>query len=220
MDAAPNGAMPAPPKPAIHDPAPAAKISTPRDAPTGDPPQPGANLTEMPNDQKPRPTTEEILRSMKEEAAAEEAALKAQRQLEETEMRRQRLEERVKFRTELRQILDEYRNKAGVEIDKLCLKYGNDPDAERYAQARLSWTTSRKTQEGKVRFVRWYYDLPEPAILNLISDDMHNHLGGRNGPRDSNELRVRAAKLLLTYPLPQIPAAARSSKTIERGANP
>ena len=39
--------------------------------------------------------------------------------------------------------------------------------------------------------------VPEPGILDFLANDLHRYINSRNGPRDSNEVRVNAAKQLL-----------------------
>ncbi len=45
-------------------------------------------------------------------------------------------------------------------------------------------------------------DLPETVILDFLSDDFHAQVRTRNGPRNENEVRIRAAHRLLQLELP------------------
>ena len=41
-------------------------------------------------------------------------------------------------------------------------------------------------------------DIPEADILNFISDSLYGRMHSRGGPKDMNEVRMRAAKILLS----------------------
>ncbi len=112
-----------------------------------------------------------------------------------------RLEERLKFRQELREVLALHGTGAHAEIDKLTHRYGYDIDAERVAWADKNWRFGQKSQKEKVRLLR-KRDLPEAVILDFLSNDLHRMVKARNGPRNEDEVRVRAAWLLLSYELP------------------
>jgi len=59
----------------------------------------------------------------------------------------------------------------------------------------------------KVRLTR-VIDLPEAAILTFLSDEIDRQLGTRDGPRNRNEVRIRAAKKLMEFELPATVAPA------------
>jgi hypothetical protein len=111
------------------------------------------------------------------------------------------LGERVKFRQALKDALSLNIIQAGTEIDGLCRRDGQDRDPERFAQARKAWFSTRVSSQAKVRLIR-SLGLPESVILDFISADLDRLIGSRSGPRDLNDVRVRAAKILLTHELP------------------
>jgi hypothetical protein len=163
----------------------------------------------------PLPTKEESLREIEEEAARKQAEIMARDENREKEQHARRYEERVKFRDELREILRIEGKFAGPEIDKLAKRYGYDTDAQKFARAARIWEVSRATTLAKVRLIR-SLELPESVILNFLSDDLHIRRGSRNGPRDENEVRVRAAQMLLGFELSEadsaVPAPAVSPR--------
>jgi len=110
-------------------------------------------------------------------------------------------EERVKFREALKDALSLNISQAGPEIDRLSRRDGQDRDPEKFARARKAWFFTRKSSQAKVRLIR-SLGLPESVILDFISAELHPLMGSRSGPRDLNDVRVRAAKLLLTHELP------------------
>jgi len=176
-------------RPSAGEPAPVA-------APAGPGPSPAAGS----HDEVPLPSKEETLRAIAEEAATKQAELRVQHQAKQAEFRRLRYEERQKFRDELRDVLGSGR-RAGPAIDQLCLRYGYESDPETFARASRAWAASARSWDAKIRVVR-SLELPEPMILNFLSDDLHGRLRARNGPRDRNEVRVRAAQMLLNCELP------------------
>jgi hypothetical protein len=70
--------------------------------------------------------------------------------------------------------------------------------------ARMSGRTPR---EVKVRLLR-EMGVPEPAVLDFLANEIHRFVNSRNGPRDANEVRVSAARLLLSYKLPKNPGGS------------
>jgi hypothetical protein len=149
---------------------------------------------------QPLPSKEESLLQIAEEARRKQAELAARDENRELESRARRLEERMKFREELRAILRVHGNQAGPEIDKLAQRYGYDIDTDRYEQGIKIWRSARSPL-SKVRLIR-SLELPESVILNFLSDDLHMLVRSRSGPRNENEVRVRAAQKLLSYELP------------------
>jgi hypothetical protein len=150
---------------------------------------------------KPLPTKEESLRQIQEEAAMREAELLAHDVDNSTDLKTQRRDEQMRFREELRDVLRTQGFEAGPEIDSLAKRYGYDLPREKYAKAHQVWRYSRTSQKEKVRQIR-LLELPETVILDFLSDDIHPKVKSRNGPRNSSEVRVLAAKQLLKYPLP------------------
>jgi hypothetical protein len=51
-------------------------------------------------------------------------------------------------------------------------------------------------------------DLPEAAILNFLSDEFDKQIGTREGPRNRNGVRIRAAEMLMKFELPATGAPA------------
>jgi hypothetical protein len=163
--------------------------------------------------QAPLPTREESEQQIREEAARREAEIAAQNEGKSVEMRAQRLEEQVKFRNELGELIRSQGNRAGPDIEALSKRYGYEAAPEKMFIANRAWRTSRKSQADKVRLVR-SLELPEPVVLGFLFDDIYR-TKGRNGPRNDGEVHVLAAKQLLRYPLPGTgasrPPAARAS---------
>ncbi len=149
----------------------------------------------------PLPSKEETLRMIEEEAAQKKDEIRRQVSDQAVEIRRLRYEERLRFHRELREALDSLGRQAGPAIDQLCVRYGYETDSRRVARGIQYWFASTQPFVHRARWIRDKLDLPETAILNFISDGLHARLHTPGGPRDSNELRVRAAKILLTCSL-------------------
>ncbi len=133
----------------------------------------------------------------------------------EAELQTARYQERVKFREELRTILQEHGKEAGPEIDQLVKRNNFDGDPDRTNQATRIWQQSRYSQAAKVKLIR-ALDMPESIILNFISDDIYLHLSGtRNGPRTSGQIRIRAAQQLLRLELPPEDAMPQSRQPVD-----
>ena len=88
--------------------------------------------------------------------------------------------------------------RAGPEIDKLAKRSTFDVDPLKYEQAVKTWRYKSGSLLAKVRLIR-SLDLPETVILDFLSDDQHALLRSRKGPRNENEVRVRAALQLLNF---------------------
>jgi hypothetical protein len=157
---------------------------------------------------EPLPTREESLRAIAEEAARKQTEIADSRLDRKAEVEALRAEDRVKFRNELREVLRVHGNKAGDEIDRLARRYGYEASSTAYDKALQIWKFGRMSQQAKVRLIR-SLDLPESVILDFLSDNQHGRVRTRAGPRNENEVRVRAARQLLAYELPSQPAAAR-----------
>ena len=84
--------------------------------------------------------------------------------------------------------------------------------------ASKTWFFSRMSRQAKVRLIR-SLDLPESVLLDFLSVELQRLIGARNGPRDRNDVRVRAAKLLLSYELPA-PDSAPAPRRILASAMP
>ncbi|MGP0066866.1 MAG: hypothetical protein ACLQGP_25155 [Isosphaeraceae bacterium] len=163
-------------------------------AATGGPP--GTPVAVQP--EPPLPSKEETLRMIEEEAAQKKDEIRRQVSDQAVEIRRLRDEERLRFHRELREALDSFGRQAGPAIDQLCVRYGYESDSRRVSQGTQFWFASTKPFAYRARWIREKLDLPETAILNFISDGLYARLHTPGGPRDRNELRVRAAHILLT----------------------
>jgi hypothetical protein len=150
---------------------------------------------------EPLPTKEESLRQIEEEAAKKQAEIDGLEANKLAEFRSMRQSERLKFREELREVLQSSGNTAGPEIDKLAKRYGYDAERVKLIRARNTWKFGGMPTRAKVRFTR-SLDLPETAVLNFLIEEITLKIGSRDGPRDGNEVRIRAAKMLLTFELP------------------
>jgi hypothetical protein len=162
---------------------------------------------------EPLPTKEESLRQIEEEAAKKQAEIDGLEASKLAEFRSMRQSERLKFRDELREVLQSYGNGAGPEIDKLAKRYGYDTDRVRFVRARNAWKFTQMSMQAKVRFTR-SLDLPETTVLNFLSDELIRKIGAREGPRDQNEARIRAAKMLLNFELPATDATASPVQSV------
>jgi hypothetical protein len=150
---------------------------------------------------EPLPTKEESLRQIEEEAEKKQAEIDGLEANKQAEFRSMRQSERLKFRDELRQVLQSFGNSAGPEIDKLAKRYGYDMERVKLTRALNTWKFAGKSTQAKVRFTR-SLDLPETAILHFLIAELTMKIGSREGPRDQNEVRIRAAKMLLSFELP------------------
>jgi hypothetical protein len=157
--------------------------------------------------EEPLPSREELDQQIAEEAARKERDMAEERAVRVAGIRALRYEDRVKFHKELGEILETYGKLAGPEIDKLAKRSAHDYDMAVYSKAQSIWRHGKMTPQAKVSAIR-SLDIPEPAILNFISDNLYARLRAPGGPRDNNELRLRAAQLLLSYELPAAPPSS------------
>jgi len=197
-------ADPLDPKPASAPPsAPDAGASSPDEPPIPDPDPPGTPEPDSVN--PPLPEKGELMEEIAREAAQKKSQLK---QLRDVKVRagaevfaesvRRVEEERVTFRRELAAIVKVGGKTAGEEIDNLCQRYGRHYDSVLRARVAyvLTHSSGRISKEARVRQLRGY-GVPESGILDYLANALHHYINSRNGPRDSNEVRVRAAKQLL-----------------------
>ena len=170
-------------------------------------------------DPQPRlPTKEESERQFREEAAQNAVQIREQYERKTAELQSARYQERVKFHEELRTIVQQPTSDAAVEINQLVKRYSFDGDPARRMEAERIWHFSRSInqQAAKVRMVR-QLDLPESVILDFLSDDFHAQVRTRNGPRNENEVRVRAAQRLLSIGLPPADAMPAPRQPMSAG---
>ena len=71
----------------------------------------------------------------------------------------------------------------------------------------------------KVEMMR-YLGLPEPKILDYVAHRYHPTIHARGGPRDENEVRVRAARALLAMPLASAPGTPSMAWVFRPGSQP
>ncbi len=165
---------------------------------------------------EPLPTAEETHRQLAEESA-KIGAERAEEQLALSDrMRVRRYEDRVRFHNELRQILATDLKNAGTEIDDLVRRDRGDFDQKTLAKARGIWRNGRLKLPVRVSQIR-LLDIPESDILNFMSDNLYARMRAPGGPRDGNEVRVRAARLLLSCELSGATAGAAAG---QEPANP
>jgi hypothetical protein len=176
---------------------------------SADPEASPAAASALPSEQKPTPTREEMLQSLKAEAAEKKAELKQLRNLKDhardtiaAEAMERTEDERLVFRRELSVLLKTGGKKTGAQIDELCDKFGRNYDPELRARLTqvLARSAGRMGRDAKVRLLR-LYGVPEAGILDFLANDLHRYINTRNGPRDPNEVRVNAAKQLLSIKL-------------------
>jgi hypothetical protein len=150
---------------------------------------------------EPLPNAEQFLNQTTEEAAKKEHELVELERANAQRARQAANEERVKFHEELGQILAVHGKKAGEEIDELVRRSHKLADPRTFNRAKNVWRQLRLSQQAKVSQIR-ALDISEPAILDFISNNLYVRMRSPGGPRDDNEVRVRAAQILLSYKLP------------------
>ena len=153
----------------------------------------------------PLPTKEEERRQVEEEAGRRAAEVVAQHENRNADLQSRWLEEQLKFRQELDEIVKSKGSQAGQDIASLDKRYAYQGDPILYKYAYQKWRNSRSTEKAKVDYVR-SLQLPETAILEFMCASLHATIGTPRGPRDANAVRVRAAKMLLKYDLPKAAA--------------
>jgi hypothetical protein len=166
---------------------------------------------------EPLPTKEESVRQIANEAAKKQTEIDRYDAKQQAEFHAMRQSERVKFRDELRNALHSFGDQAGPEIDKLAKRYGYEFDRQKQSRADYAWKHTRMTTLEKVRLTR-ALDLPETAILHFLSDQLALQMGKRDGPRNRNEVRIRAANMLLRYELPATDSTSSLDQSVR--ANP
>jgi hypothetical protein len=148
----------------------------------------------------PLPTVEESKRQIEEEAARREAEIIAQVENRNADLKSKWLEEQTKFREELAEVVRSKGMRAGPDIANLDKRYAYQGDPIKAETAYQMWRLMRTSEKAKVNKLR-SLELPETKILEFMCSSLHGTIGTRRGPRDENEVRVRAAMQLLKYPL-------------------
>ena len=160
-------------------------------------------------DRQPQPTQEQLLQDIQAEAAEKNAELKQRRDLKDharevvdAESQARVEDERAAFRRDLREAIKLSRKEAATQIDDLCNRYGRNYSDDLRSKARflLERYGGKMSREAKVRMLR-FHGVPEAGILDFLANDIHFMINTRNGPRDSNEVRIDAAKQLLRIAL-------------------
>jgi hypothetical protein len=177
---------------------------------------PGPGPAQRP--QEPKPTRDQILQAIQAEAQQKKAeqmnlerevALSKFREMADMFQRTQA--ERVRFHEDLRRVLNELGSDAGPEIKALCERYGRDMPAGVEKAATLALNRSAAGAKREVRIARMRaHGFPEAMILDDLAREVDSTRNTRGGPRNSNDVRVIAARLLLRYPPPAprpVPAA-------------
>jgi hypothetical protein len=207
-------------EPPLEPPAPptsATKDDLPADSPelafgVGERPPAGRAMEAL---DEPRVTKEQILQGIRVEADQKIAEQKnIEREMAQSKVReyyetfRRIQSERPTFHEELRKLLQALGDNAGAEINSLCDRYGRStlPEVRKVVVLALNRSAARLKREGKIELLR-KHGVPEPVILDFIANEEHNNINRRGGPRDQNEVRARAARILLTFP----PAASSPS---------
>jgi len=160
-------------------------------------------------DRQPQPTQEQLLEDIQAEAAEKQAELKQLHDLKdrardavdaETQARVE--DERAAFRRDLREAINLSRREAAAQIDTLCNRYGRNysDDLRNKARYLLERFGGKMSREAKVRMLR-LYGVPEAGILDFLANEIHRMVNSRNGPRTSDEVRIDAAKQLLSIKL-------------------
>jgi len=160
-------------------------------------------------DRRPQPTQDQLFQDIQAEAAEKNAELKQRRDLKDrarevvdSESQARVEDERAAFRRDLREAIKLSRKEAAAQIDDLCNRYGRNYSDELRSKARffLERFGGKMSREAKVRMLR-FHGVPEAGILDFLANDIHFMINTRNGPRDSNEVRIDAAKQLLRIAL-------------------
>jgi hypothetical protein len=156
----------------------------------------------------PLPSREETERQIQEEAELRRAERAREIEEKQAEDRRIQYEERARFHQELKEALAQGGDLAVMAIEQLCQKANFRANPETFARARAAWKR-RVPLANRVQMMR-SLDLPESMILNLLSADLDPLIHTRGGPRNRNEVRLKAARTLLSKcALPSLEEATR-----------
>ena len=194
-------------------------------APPQDVPDPAMTVppAEAPAQEPKEVTEEEIRRDIQREADQIEAERK-DKDLLKPQARAKMLDEslakieanRAAFRNAVREAIKTMGKLGGPEIDRLCDQFGRDTPQEvlmNYHRAKRIFPR-QLTRQGEVEIMRGL-GFPEPVILDFLAKKVDKSKNSRGGPRTKEEVRVLAAKILLSFPLAapsrSTPAAPPSS---------
>lgn len=174
-----------------------------------------AAVREVPPAVEPLPTQEEMMERIRQEAelrAIQREELERRQQAELGQLKvdsaKRAEEERSQFRRELRDILKAGAAGSGPAIEALCDQFGRtyNEGVRQRAYAILARNKGRLTSDAEVRILR-SLGVPEPAVLDFLCNRVNRSLHSRNGPHDTDEVRVAAARQLLRIPTTGVPAA-------------
>jgi hypothetical protein len=116
-------------------------------------------------------------------------------------------DQRIEFRRQLSQLVQSGKKQAGKDIDELCDQFGRvySPELRAEVTHELKRFQGRLTREAKVRLLR-EFGVPEAAILDFLANEVDRYYrNSRNGPRDEDEVRLSAARLLLSFKVAKAP---------------
>jgi len=134
--------------------------------------------------------------------------------------RRMAAEDRASFHAELRQLLADQGNRAGLNIQQLCNHYGRDtmPEIHQRMNRDLVGPSARLSISGRIQKMR-LWGVPETIILDdLVEQAMVDFKNARGGPRSEAEAWVRGARVLLSYPPTSRPPTTRNPRPDDRSA--
>lgn len=163
----------------------------------------------LPQSDQPLPDRSGLMDEIAKEAAQKKEEIQQQldqktraRDVLDAESLRRVEEERVAFRRELAEILRTGGKQTGQQIDQLCDRYGrNYGDAIRgRVTYLLRHSTGRVSKDARVRQFR-AFGVPEAGILDYLANELHHLINSRNGPRHPDDVRISAARQLLSVKL-------------------
>ena len=155
-------------------------------------------------DTQPLPTQDQRHQDIQAEAAEKNAELKRLRDLKDrarevidAESQARVEDERAAFRRDLLEATKLSRREAATQIDDLCNRYGRNYSDELQNKARHHLRYAGKMSSvDKVRMLR-KLGVPEPRLLDFLANEIHRSINSRNGPKDSSDVLIDAAKQLL-----------------------
>ncbi|HEV3121278.1 MAG TPA: hypothetical protein VGY53_05225, partial [Isosphaeraceae bacterium] len=111
--------------------------------------------------------------------------------------------DRPRFRADLQRVLARFGDRSAPEIDRLMDRYDMEPPKaiEEYARNLVKQMAGRTSRQQHVDLLRMA-GLPETRVLDYLCQWEKRNLHARNGPRNEDEVLVRAARLLISVPVP------------------
>jgi len=193
---------------------------------------PDAGRPELPADsdrvEKPEPSRQEILQDIERESREKAGqrrdltTLKNQaRALAFADSLAKAEAKRTSFHDDLRQAIKDLGKNAGPEIEKLCVRHGRETMKDVWVTYRHALRLAPKayTSRWKVEMMR-SIGLPETLILDDLAHGFHHQINSRSGPRDQNEVRVRAARELLSVPVASTKRPSAAATSTRPASNP